>query len=313
MSCTFRVAPARPEEWAVALRLAFADSPAEQQARRVSKALELLQKGELDPGGLLVARGDAADDLRGALLCCSLAGACGLLWPPHALAGAEARAIQDALVREGTGWLQRRGAKLAQALLEVAHGHFGDPLLRNGFRAITRLWFLRHSLCDLSALPSPDPQLTFLTSDTVDTTYFQEIHERTYQGTLDCPELNGVRTMAEVHEGHRAQGRHDPQRWFLAQYAGRPAGVLLLNELPDLGCWEVAYIGVVPEARRQGIGRQLLARAIRMARACGTGFLSLSVDVRNHPAWSLYAQLGFEPFDERLVYLAVWGPDGVGR
>jgi ribosomal protein S18 acetylase RimI-like enzyme len=76
--------------------------------------------------------------------------------------------------------------------------------------------------------------------------------------------------------------------------------------LPERGDWEVAYMGVVPEARRQGFGREILLKALFEARAAGVPRLTLSVDSRNQPAWNLYRSLGFEPFDRRAVYLLVW-------
>jgi ribosomal protein S18 acetylase RimI-like enzyme len=54
------------------------------------------------------------------------------------------------------------------------------------------------------------------------------------------------------------------------------------------------------------VGRALLARAIRAAAAGHAGHLTLAVDERNFPARQLYASLGFEPFDERDVYLALF-------
>ena len=38
----------------------------------------------------------------------------------------------------------------------------------------------------------------------------------------------------------------------------------------------------------------------------GVAEVTLSVDMRNHPARALYRGLGFEPYDVREVYLAVW-------
>ncbi len=35
-------------------------------------------------------------------------------------------------------------------------------------------------------------------------------------------------------------------------------------------------------------------------------YLSLAMDARNWPASGLYRKLGFEPYDRREVYLAVW-------
>jgi ribosomal protein S18 acetylase RimI-like enzyme len=112
--------------------------------------------------------------------------------------------------------------------------------------------------------------------------------------------------------GHRSQGLHDPSRWWLARDAGRPAGVLLLTEMPEWTAWDVSYVGVVPEARGRGLGRELLAHGMEAARRAGVTQMTLSVDERNRPAWQVYRALGFEPYDHREVYLAVWKTDRQG-
>ena len=76
---------------------------------------------------------------------------------------------------------------------------------------------------------------------------FHDVLLRSYQETLDCPEVNGVRTMEEVVTGHRSQGRHAPSRWWLAWHEKTAAGVLLLTELEDVDGWDLSYVGVVPE------------------------------------------------------------------
>ena len=82
--------------------------------------------------------------------------------------------------------------------------------------------------------------------------------------------------------------------------------MLLLTELEDVDGWDLSYVGVVPEARRVGVGRDLVQKALAETKAAGASQLTLSVDTRNAPAWNLYAQLGFEVFDQREVFLAVW-------
>jgi ribosomal-protein-alanine N-acetyltransferase len=69
----------------------------------------------------------------------------------------------------------------------------------------------------------------------------------------------------------------------------------------------VIYVGVVPTARRQGLGRQMMRHALAQAQQAGVGRVTLSVDNRNAPAWALYRSLGFEEFDRREVFLRVWG------
>ncbi len=79
-----------------------------------------------------------------------------------------------------------------------------------------------------------------------------------------------------------------------------------MTEIPEWHGWDISYVGVVPEARRQGVGRELTRKALRDAQAAGAARVTLAVDVRNQPARSLYQSLGFELFDQREVYLATW-------
>jgi ribosomal protein S18 acetylase RimI-like enzyme len=98
-----------------------------------------------------------------------------------------------------------------------------------------------------------------------------------------------------------------PERWQLTLNAGQPVGVLIVTELPENGDWEVAYMGVVPEVRRRGFGREMLLHVLCEARAADVLGVTLSVDARNQPAWNLYRSLGFEPYGQRAVYLAIFG------
>jgi ribosomal protein S18 acetylase RimI-like enzyme len=286
------------------LHLIFQYASAQDRELRVRNALRLLQLGELDPAGVLVARANGR--IVSALVCLPVPGASSLFWPPQTVAGADAVTVEDALVRHARTWLRSRGAKLGQAMLLPELVPLGTALLRNGFQHLTQLWYLRHGL-DLSAdFLGPAERLRFRTYPE-ETERFHETLLHTYEGTLDCPEVNGIRDLSEIMAGHQAQGVYDPQRWWLALKADRPVGVLLLCAVPDLESWDVAYVGVVPEARRRGYGRELMRKALFEARAAEAGQLMLSVDARNRPAWDLYQQLGFEPFDQREVFLAVWG------
>jgi ribosomal protein S18 acetylase RimI-like enzyme len=296
--------PARTEELAPALRLLFEHLPAEERDKRVRNALLLLHRGELNPHGVFVLRGK--DGIHGTLVCLPLVGATALVWPPRCVADDSAQENEDALIRHATFWLQRQGVKLAQALLSVEEAALGASLERNDFRHVTHLRFYRHDLdLPLSQLQQSE-QLEYQSYEECDTALFHQTLERTYLQTQDCPELNGVRNIADVILGHQSQGRFDPTRWFLAFAAGQPVGVLLLTELPDSGDLDLSYTGVVPEARRQGFGTELVLKAMIEARFADSIYLSLAVDGRNRPAIDLYRRLGFEPYDRREVYLAVW-------
>jgi ribosomal protein S18 acetylase RimI-like enzyme len=318
--------PARPEEWTEAFSILFQRFPGAEQTVRVGNAVTLARRGEFPPGGIIVARvaplepkkttgspqsgvhTPISDRLLGAVLCLPLAGAGGLIWPPQVKATADRIAVEDSLVRSASSWLAAQGTKVAQALLAPEEVSTAPPLERNGFQHITTLHYLRHDLRSAPAYPGQGGQLRFQTYSTCSAEVFHDTLLETYQESLDCPEVNGVRSIAEIIAGHKAQGTYEPARWLLAFDRDQPAGVLLMSELPDSGALEISYLGVVPSLRRRAIGRQLVAKAFADARAQNVGQLTLSVDARNLPAENLYRHAGFEVYSQREVYLALWAP-----
>lgn len=297
------VEPAPAEDLLVAFRLIFQHAAPDEREARAANALRLVHEGELDPAGVFIVR--CAKELLGALVCLLVPGAGALVWPPQTAAFDRPEQVEDELVRHAIAWVRQRGAKLAQTLLAPQESYLAAPLLRNGFVHVTSLEYLWHALRVPADSLRPGRDLTYQTYKDGDKELFLRTLLRTYEETRDCPEINGVRNLDEILEGHRAQGVHDPDRWWLALADGRPAGVLLLTDIPEWHGWDVSYLGVVPEARRLGIGTELSRKALREARAAGARQLTLAVDARNLPACHLYRDLGFEPFDQREVYLAI--------
>jgi mycothiol synthase len=299
--------PAQPGEWSAAFALLFHKVESEQRRLRITSALQLLRRGELNPEGIFVL--PDKDGLAGVLLCLIAPGATALLWPPQAGAEDGREQREDRLLQHALAFLHGRGVKLSQTLLHPDDLAEGQSLLRNGFVYVSHLNYLRH---DLNLPPRElglPGRLDYQTFAEVKRTLFQEVLARTYVDSLDCPEINGLRSMDEVIAGHQAQGRHDPRFWWLASADGRPIGVAITTELPETGDWDLSYLGIVPEARRQGFGREILLHVLVEARAAGVSSLSLCVDGRNEPAWQLYQSIGFQLFDRREVFLALL-PDG---
>lgn len=296
------IRPAREEEWPAAFRWIFKSVPESERPARIRHGIDMVRAGELQRTGIWVAI--EAGVVNGAMIGLPVPGASALVWPPQAKSGDQKTAIEDALAEQCCASLRAQGVRVVQSLLETQDQQLGDPLLRNGFRRVTSLRYLRHNLARVSSQPSsPLRYQTFRESDPA---LFSATLERTYEGTLDCPELNGLRTMDEIITGHRAQGKHDPDRWWLAFVDDAPVAVLLLAEIPEWHGWDLSYLGVVATARRRGIARNLALKAIWEARHAGQSKLTLSVDQRNFPAQNLYQRLGFVPYDHRDVYLALW-------
>src|SRR6185312_14028789 len=107
------------------------------------------------------------------------------VWPPGAV-GEQRQAIEDALLAHAVSWLRRRGVKIAQTLLAPDEVFLADSLTRNGFAAITRLWYMRHDLnVPVQYLNTP-ARLDYQSFD--DGVIFRDTLTRTYEGTRDCPE-----------------------------------------------------------------------------------------------------------------------------
>ncbi|MSQ97169.1 MAG: GNAT family N-acetyltransferase [Gemmataceae bacterium] len=278
------IEPLRPEDWSAAMLLAFARVPEAERGERAQQCVNLLAAGRLDPRGVWVAR--RAGKPVGVQVCVPLAGSTCLFWLPTAPNGVAAR-----LVQAGLDHCRSLGCKVAQALAhadEIAHT---GPLLRCGFRPTTRMHLLEHDLRNL--IDEPTAPLRFEAFRPSLQAAFAATLQRTYEGTLDCPELNGARTMDEILAGHRGQGRFHPDFWWLAYEGAEPVGVLMLAELPDGLTWEVAYLGMVPECRRRRLGRAMMLHALDALRAQPVARLTLAVDTRNEPALRLYRSLGF--------------------
>ncbi len=294
--------PARREEMAAAFRLLFQHLDENDRETRVANGLKMLRDKELRATGMLVARADR--ELRGALFYQPVAGASGLIWPPQTQPEPMAE-VEDQLVSCACRLLAEQGAKLVQSLLSPEESSLGASLERNGFSHITQLRYLRHDLqFSLRLFQSPEA-LLYQTYASCVAEQFHQTLLRTYEATLDCPEVNDVRKIEEIIAGHKSQGRYNPESWWLASYQDQPVGVLLLAEVPDLKSWDLLYLGVTPEARGKGFGRELARKALWEACAAEAPQLTLSVDARNQPALNLYKSLSFEAYDQREVFLRI--------
>ena len=136
----------------------------------------------------------------------------------------------------------------------------------------------------------------------VDEVIFRNTLGRTYKGSLDCPGLNGLRTMEEIVLSHRHTGIHDPRLWLIAKVGDDPVGVVLLTHVPLQSAMEIVYVGVVPEARGCSYGSYLVRLAIEHAVQTNSEHLMLAVDHRNHYARKIYSSFGFKETDRRHAW-----------
>jgi ribosomal protein S18 acetylase RimI-like enzyme len=265
-------------------------------------------RGLIDLSGLWVARRHGR--IVGAMLTQPLAGRAAAVWAPEVDPSWRRGASAIALVRAALDDLQARGFRIAQALLdESSRGHGPADLAGGGMPHITDLVYLERETRPPLKVAAGIPAIEWRTYAPAIEAEFRDVLQKTYIGSLDMPELEGLRSLDDILASHRAAGRFVADRWRLGRVAEEPeaAAILLLSAIPDRDVWEVAYLGLTPAARGRGLGRAVLAEALALA-AEHVSWLELAVDVRNHPANHLYQAAHFLPFDRRAVHLASFPP-----
>ena len=196
---------------------------------------------------------------------------------------AACRAMQE------PGALGGRVVRLAQALPEPDEPWAVRAYLDAGFTKVGDLVYMRRPLSEpLDSAPGEWPDgitVRPVASLEADRGMLIEALDRSYQQTLDCPELCGLRETADVLESHRATGVFDHKIWWIAFRDSQPQGCILLARAPEHRSVELVYLGLSPELRGRGVGAGLLR--LGLARIVGSAeahHIACAVDLRNTPA-----------------------------
>ena len=288
-----------------ALAVFFRRMPEILRPRLVADALAEAEHGTIDLSGLWIAARNGR--IVGVLLTHALAGRAVAVWPPEVVPIWRRRSVAVALLRLALDDVARRGFRVAQSLIDR-----GSPrsarvdLARGGMPRITHLSYMARPTAAHLPISPTVPRFRWACYGPETDPEFRRVLASTYVGSLDMPELEGVRSLDDVIAGHRAAGRFDPSRWRLGHLPEDPdsAAIVLLTAQPERGSWEVAYLGLTPRARGRGLGRMALIQALDLARP-HVARLELAVDSRNKPAFKLYRRAGFHPFDRKGVHLRV--------
>ena len=300
------IVPATADEYEGALGLLFNQLPPTQQKSSIADVLKALRRGRILQHGLLTARVDGT--IVGSTLFMLQLDRTAFVWPPAQTDEEPAPEVDDALLREVIGRIEKADAWIGQCLIELDRHEEREALSRNGFQHLTDLRFLVRRLDHAPANPPTwaldgEPLETITYEPGINDARFARLIERTYLETRDCPELEGTRTGEQSLLSHRMSGEFDPARWKLFRWRGQDAGVLLMNDHPDQSSWEVVYLGVARECRGNSLGRRMLHQGLVAARASQRCSVLLAVDSRNEYAGKVYDDLGFVETDRRAVHL----------
>lgn len=208
-----------------------------------------------------------------------------------------------ALARAVSHEYAQRDVHLAQLLIDPDQPAVRDAYAAAGFSELAELVYLHRGVrasCDQIALPesfelrSYSPDVEHL---------FAEAIRASYEESLDCPGLNGIRDMRDVIEGHRATGEFDSGLWHIVLEKDQPRAVLLLSRSIHSDAMELVYIGLSPAARGSGLGDVLMRLAMNLSALDGKSELSLAVDSRNVPAMKLYFRHGMKRVGSRMAMI----------
>ncbi|GIX03365.1 MAG: hypothetical protein KatS3mg113_0371 [Planctomycetaceae bacterium] len=292
-----------PEQQDLGLRLLFAHLPVEEQSEHVAQALLAVHRGQLSLDELwCVWQGEIPV---GATLLYCLPDGSGIIWPPVVTRAAVADdMVRHELFRLIIRRLDHRELRWGQVLLAPEEAHDLPRWEAYGFKHVTDLYTMGR---DLIGVPSNRLELPaharFVTYDQATHALFLDVLQRTYEQTLDCPWMNGLRSSEEALQVHQLSGVWEPKLWELLEVCGEPVGIVLLNDHPEQSAVELAYFGVVPSARGAGWGLHLLHRAIDHAARRGRHILFAGVDAQNCFANGLYLKCGFVELQRRLVLI----------
>tara|TARA_A100001391_G_scaffold158497_1_gene116940 strand:+ start:418 stop:1050 length:633 start_codon:yes stop_codon:yes gene_type:complete len=161
-------------------------------------------------------------------------------------------------------------------------------------------------------------------TDATQMTAFEDLVERTYVDSLDCPPLVQFRTAQDIVRNYRSVETYSPDLWYtvaeVCQAGDEPStiGCVILARHPapsasqpaqiNPACViELVYMGIIPEYRGRDYGKAIIRMITKVCQQHGTERLILAVDQANPPALAIYRRSGMLP----LFRETVWGRSAV--
>ena len=225
-----------------------------------------------------------------------------IMHTPATAAGVEIPALRALVCRIAREALSG-GLAFLQTLISPALQEEIALVRSAGFAVLAELSYLSIDLADPTGCDpcSSADRFQWLRFGQFDEEALGRIIAKTYEGSLDCPGLSGIRDMPDVIAGHKGGQRFCPECWWIVCDGNQAVGCILVNDAPSGAAAEVIYMGVSPAWRGQGLGRTMLQRTAAAAQRRGRSRMTLAVDRRNHWARQLYTDMGFDEVHRRMA------------
>ena len=209
------------------------------------------------------------------------------------------------LIDHVCGRLSEHGLHLVQSLPEPKDLLDRKAFLAGGFLELAVLDYMQRPMPRPGKTPRPDwpEEVRLAAYDDSRRADLLRILNASYEQTLDCPGLTGLRETEDILQGHRATGVFDPALWTLLYLADRPQGALLLNPAPTQKTVELVYMGLALPARGRGLGRNLLRHGLGLLASREEKTVTVAADEQNSPALALYRGEGFHSITRRVAMI----------
>lgn len=194
---------------------------------------------------------------------------------------------------------------VAQSLPEPGETEAINALEGAGLRRVGTLDYLtRPGPTGAEFRPEPLPDgITITSAADLDDEAMIELLDRTYIDTMDCPDLCGMRSTAQVLESHRATGHHNPDHWAVVREGDRAEGLVLFTHDPAQRSLELVYLGLAPGVRGRKLARPVMQHALARLDHLTIDEVTCAVDQANAPAVRLYRGMGFNTASTRHAYV----------
>jgi ribosomal protein S18 acetylase RimI-like enzyme len=196
-----------------------------------------------------------------------------------------------------------RGVQLAQALLDPSDPLSIQTYMDSGFERMAELIYLHRALRRAPAPPSLPAAFQLRTYSEQTHPAFAAAIIASYENSLDCPPLNGLRDVEDIIAGHKSAGEFDPADWFVLMHHEEPVAVLLLSRTIHGDAMELVYLGISPQARGHGLGDHLMRVATHRVIERKIRRMTLAVDSVNAPALRLYHRHGLQRVASKLAMM----------
>jgi ribosomal protein S18 acetylase RimI-like enzyme len=194
---------------------------------------------------------------------------------------------------------------LAQALLDPAAIEEHEVFKAGGFLELAHLNYLERPIPRFRTVKHPDlpEDVSIELWDPRDRALMHDLLQRSYEDTLDCPRLSGLRSVEDILDGHLASGIFTPEWWHVLRVNDKPEGLLLFNRSTDSETIELVYLGVSRGIRGRGLGNTLLRHGLAHLDGERGRAVVLAVDKANTPAVHLYRRAGFRIAVRRVAFI----------